>query len=221
MYKKCIKRLLDITFSLVTMPFAFFAFLIVAPLIYIEDKGPIFYVAHRLGKHGNVYKMYKFRSMYINAPDIRNADGSTYSGKDDPRVTKIGRIMRKTSVDEIPQLLNVLRGDMSFIGPRPNLANKGYDSFDEIRKKRVSVRPGITGYSQAYFRNSISMVEKFDNDCYYVDHISFILDLKILIRSIVSVLLRKNIYSQAPGGNVSRSGDYVSSSIDEKSKQGG
>ena len=122
MYEKYIKRLFDIVVALIGLPFFAVIFLIIAPIIYLTDKGPIFYNAPRLGRKGKVFNMCKFRSMKVNAPDIRNADGSTFNGKDDPRVTKIGKIMRKTSLDEIPQLLNVLKGDMSLVGPRAFLA---------------------------------------------------------------------------------------------------
>ena len=134
--------------------------------------------------------------MYVNAPDIKNADGSTYNGDDDPRVTKIGRFMRKTSIDEFPQFLNVFKGDMSFIGPRAHLTNnyKGYNLLDEPHKKRLEVRPGITGYSQAYYRNSITSDKKLENDVYYVENISLWLDIKILFKTIFSVLKRENIY---------------------------
>lgn len=140
--------------------------------------------------------MYKFRSMYVNSPDIRNTDGSTYNAEDDPRVTTIGKIMRKTSVDETPQLLNVLKGDMSIIGPRPFVTTHyyGYDKLDEKLKKRLEVMPGITGYSQAYFRNSITQNEKIDNDCYYVDHLSLVMDLKIIIQTIKIVLKHENVF---------------------------
>ena len=137
--------------------------------------------------------MFKLRSMYVNSPDIRNKDGSTYNGDQDPRVTKIGRLMRKTSIDEIPQLLNVLLGDMSFVGPRPTLATKSFDEVDAERRKRYDVRPGVTGYAQAYFRNSISQEEKFAYDLYYVDHVSFIFDIKILLKTVMVVLRRENI----------------------------
>ena len=121
---------------------------------------------------------------------------STYNGENDPRVTKIGRIMRKTSIDEVPQILNVLLGDMSYIGPRPHLVTnyKGYEFLDERRKRRLDVRPGITGYSQAYFRNSITSEQKLANDVYYVENISFLFDIKILIKTVMSVLKRENIY---------------------------
>ena len=196
MYKKIGKRLIDLVISIIGLPFFGIIFIIFAPIIKLTDNGPVFYNAERLGWKGKVYKMYKFRSMRVNAPDIRNADGSTYNGDDDPRVTKIGRIMRKTSVDETPQILNVLKGDMSIIGPRPFVTThyEGYDKLDEKRKKRLEVRPGITGYSQAYYRNSIGQQEKIDNDCYYVDHVSLGLDVKIFFQTIRSVLKRENIY---------------------------
>lgn len=196
MYKKIGKRLIDLVISIIGLPFFGIIFIIFAPIIKLTDNGPVFYNAERLGWKGKVYKMYKFRSMRVNAPDIRNADGSTYNGDDDPRVTKIGRIMRKTSVDETPQILNVLKGDMSIIGPRPFVTThyEGYDKLDEKRKKRLEVRPGITGYSQAYYRNSIGQQEKIDNDCYYADHVSLGLDVKIFFQTIRSVLKRENIY---------------------------
>ena len=196
MYRKFVKRFLDIVISLIALPFVGIVILVFAPFIYFTDKGPVFYNAPRRGMNGSVFKMFKLRSMKVNAPVLKNADGSTYSGEDDPRVTKFGRIMRKLSIDELPQILNVLIGDMSFVGPRPNLATGNYEEFDENRKKRLMVRPGITGYSQAYFRNSIPQEEKFVNDCYYVDHVSFLFDVKILIQTVKSVVCSKNINYQ-------------------------
>lgn len=190
------KRFFDIVLSLIAIPFVLLVILVVGPIIFFTDRGPIFYNAPRLGRNGNVFKMYKLRSMKVNAPNILNADGSTYNGVDDPRVTKIGRFIRKTSIDELPQFFNVLKGDMSFIGPRAHLTTnyKGYEHLDEVRKKRLAVRPGITGYNQAYFRNSVSSEEKLKNDVYYVDHISLWLDIKIVFKTVATVLRRKNIY---------------------------
>lgn len=185
--------MLDIIMSLILMPFVLIITAIMAPIIYISDPGPVFYNGLRRGRHGISFKMYKFRSMYVNSPDIRNEDGSTYNSNNDPRVTKIGRFMRKTSIDELPQLCNVLIGNMSFVGPRPTLATKSFDEIEEERRHRYDVRPGITGYSQAYFRNSIPQEEKFKYDLYYVDNVSFILDVKIILKTIQSVLLRENI----------------------------
>ena len=121
MYRRYIKRILGILLSIAGLPVFMIIFIIVAPLIVLEDKGPVFYNAPRLGKDGQIFKMFKFRSMKVHAPDIRNEDGTTFNSKDDPRVTRIGRFLRKTSLDETPQLLNVLIGNMSFIGPRPGL----------------------------------------------------------------------------------------------------
>ena len=131
----------------------------------------------------------------MNAPDIRNSDNSTYNAPDDKRVTKVGRIIRKTSIDELPQLINVLIGDMSLIGPRPITINRPLEDYDEKRKVRLEVRPGITGYSQAYFRNSISSEEKLEKDAWYARNVSFLLDAKIIIATIRSVLFRHNIYN--------------------------
>lgn len=191
-----IKRLFDIIISLIALPFVALIILIFAPIIYFTDRGPIFYNAPRLGKKGKVFKMYKLRSMYVNSPNLKNADGSTYNAKDDYRVTPIGRFMRKTSIDELPQFLNVLKGDLSLIGPRAHTASStdDYEKFDENRKRRLDVRPGITGYSQAYFRNSITAEQKIENDVYYVNNLSFGFDVKILFKTVVSVLKRENIY---------------------------
>ena len=190
------KRLFDIIISLIALPFVALVILIFAPIIYFADRGPIFYNAPRLGKKGKVFKMYKLRSMYVNSPNIKNADGSTYNAKDDYRVTPIGRFMRKTSIDELPQFLNVLKGDLSLIGPRAHTASStdDYEKFDENRKRRLDVRPGITGYSQAYFRNSITAEQKIENDIYYVNNLSFVFDVKILFKTAISVLKRENIY---------------------------
>ena len=193
MYAKFVKRLLDIIVSFLALPFVGLVVLIMAPIIYLEDKGPVLYKATRRGKDGHEFKMFKLRSMYVNSPNIKNADGSTFNSANDPRVTKVGRFMRKTSVDELPQILNVFLGDMSFIGPRPTLATTPYDQLPEISKRRLGARPGITGYAQAYYRNSIGQEEKFRHDCYYVDNISFMMDVKVLLQTVKSVLKRENI----------------------------
>lgn len=193
------KRLFDIILSLVALPFVLLAIVIFAPIIYLTDKGPVFYNAERLGYKGRVFKMYKLRSMKVNSPNLKAADGSTYNGEDDPRVTKIGKLMRKTSVDELPQFLNVLKGDMSLIGPRAHLTTnyKGYDLLDDKRKRRLDVRPGITGYSQAYYRNAATSEQKLENDVYYAENISLWLDIKIIFKTVISVLKRENIYVSA------------------------
>lgn len=193
MYKKFFKRLIDLMFCLIGLPFFLIAFIIFAPIIYFTDKGPVFYNAQRIGKDGKLFKMYKFRSMYVNAPDIRLSDGSTYNGEDDPRVTPIGRFMRKTSIDELPQFLNVLLGHMSIIGPRPDPPD-WLDKYPEDIKVFLTVRPGITGYSQAYFRNSADGEEKMKNDAYYAQNCTFWMDIKVFFKTIMVVLKHENTY---------------------------
>ena len=140
--------------------------------------------------------MYKFRSMKVNAPDIRNEDGSTFNSKDDPRLTKIGRLIRETSIDETPQILNILKGDMSFIGPRPDLPDQ-IELYEGEEKRKLEVKPGITGYSQAYYRNSVPWKERIRNDIFYVDNMSFWLDVKIFLMTIMSVFRREAVFMGA------------------------
>ena len=195
MYAMYIKRILDLIISICAFPFFIILFVIIAPFIFLEDHGSVFYRAKRRGLNGCVYEMYKFRSMKMDAPDIRNDDNSTYNSPDDPRITKIGRVLRKTSIDEIPQIINVLKGDMSIIGPRPTTIDKPLELYDEKRLVRLKVKPGITGYTQAYYRNSITQEEKFEFDAQYALEVSFILDTKIFFRTIYTVLAGKNIYN--------------------------
>lgn len=189
---KYIKRLFDLIFALIALPFVLLIIVIIGPIIWFDDHGPIFYAGKRIGLHGKPFGMLKFRSMKVNAPDIRMENGDTYNGDDDPRVTKIGRFMRKTSIDEIPQFINVLFGDMSFIGPRPDTPDF-LDVYKEKYPAILSIRPGITGYNQAYFRNSIDGEEKMKNDDYYAKHLTFVMDVKIVFKTIKTVLFRENI----------------------------
>ena len=196
MYRHFVKRLFDVIGALILLPFVLLEIIILAPIIWLTDKGPVFYNANRAGKGYKPFKKFKLRSMYVNSPDLKNADGSTFNSDNDPRVTPIGRIMRKTSIDEFPQFLNILIGDMSFVGPRPKLYREGRleeDDVTEDMKKSFEVKPGVTGYAQAYYRNSITQEEKFHWDAYYADHISFWMDVKILWQTVVSVLGRMNI----------------------------
>lgn len=194
-YRKIIKRILDLILAIIALPFVLIICLIFGILIYIEDKGDIFYIAKRRGLNGSIFGMYKLRSMKMNAPDIRNKDNSTFNSANDPRVTKIGKILRKTSIDELPQVFNILKGDMSWIGPRPITIDRPVSEYDQKRIDRLKVKPGVTGYAQAYFRNNISQEEKLQLDADYAKEISFILDLKIVFKTIQIVLLQKNVYT--------------------------
>lgn len=192
MYRYGIKRILDIILSLIGLPFLLILMIPVVIAIKLEDKGPIFYNAPRIGKDMKEFPMYKFRSMKVNAPDIRNEDGSTFNSDNDPRVTKVGKILRKTSIDETPQLINVLKGDMSFVGPRPSpLGNK--DLYPREYFRKFDVQPGITGYNQAVLRNQSTMEQRINNDLFYVENISIILDIKIIYLTLISVIKSKNI----------------------------
>lgn len=190
---KFVKRLLDIILALILIVPVLIVVGISAIFIKLEDGGPVFYLAKRSGLHGKPFGMYKLRSMMVNAPDIRLADGSTYNGEDDPRVTKFGRFARKTSIDELPQILNVLKGDMSFIGPRPDSASY-LDQYTDEERVILNVRPGITGYNQAVNRNSVGTKEKLQNDIYYVNNISFWFDVKIVFLTIKAVLSHRDVY---------------------------
>jgi undecaprenyl phosphate N,N'-diacetylbacillosamine 1-phosphate transferase len=193
MYKYFFKRIFDLILALIALPFWFIILVIVGSIIYFQDKGSIFYNAPRLGKDGKIFKMYKFRSMKMNAPDLRNDDGSTYNAEDDPRLTKIGKFIRKTSLDETPQLLNIIKGDMSIIGPRPDLPEHR-ELYEGNEGRKLEIRPGVTGYNQAYFRNTVPWKERIQNDIYYSNHLSFFLDIKIFFKTTYSVLKREDVY---------------------------
>ena len=192
MYKKYFKRIIDLYMCYVIFPPFLIISLLISILIKLEDGGHVFYRSTRLGLNKTHFKIYKFRSMKEDAPDYRNVDGSTFNSDDDPRITKVGRLLRKTSLDELPQIFNVIKGDMSFIGPRPDTV-EAIDIYSKEEEKKLKVKPGITGYNQAFYRNSISQQEKFKNDVYYVDNQSLFFDIKIIIRTLYSVLLSKNI----------------------------
>ena len=193
MYKSLLKRVFDLILAIMALPFWIIILVIIDPIIYFQDKGTIFYNAPRLGKDGEIFKMYKFRSMKLNAPDLRNADGSTFNAEDDPRLTKIGKFIRKTSLDETPQLLNIIKGDMSIIGPRPDLPEHR-DLYKNSEERKLEIRPGVTGYNQAYYRNTVPWKERIQNDIYYIDHLSLWLDIKIFFNTAISVLKREDVF---------------------------
>ena len=193
MYKHVFKRLIDFLISLLALPFVLLLCLCVAIAIKLDDGGPVFYYASRIGKGGRIFKMFKFRSMKVNAPDLRMEDGSTYNAADDPRVTKVGKFLRSTSLDEIPQLLNVFLGDMALIGPRPDSAFY-LEYYTDEERVILTVRPGISGWNQAVNRNSVGTKEKLQNDIYYVNHLSFCFDLKIIWMTLKGVIAHKDVY---------------------------
>ena len=207
-YEKYLKRPLDFVGALIMMPILGIVAIVVAIVIKLDDHGSVFYLAKRRGRDGNTFNMYKFRSMKMNAKDIRNKDNSTYNAPDDPRITRVGNILRKLSIDELPQIINVLKGDMSFIGPRPVTTDRPLSQYDEKRLVRLKVRPGISGYSQAYYRNSIDQETKLQYDAYYATHVTFLGDMKIILKTIETVFKKKNIYINNPTANNTETAEF-------------
>lgn len=194
-YRRRGKRALDIILSIVALPVLALSAAVAGPVIR-RDGGPALYKSNRIGKDMAPFTMLKFRSMAFDAPDIRNPDGSTYNSPTDPRVTPVGSVIRRTSVDELPQVINVLRGEMSFVGPRPSPTGNR-SRYDDVALRRFSVRPGITGLDQAINRNSSSLEERFANDSRYVDECSLRLDLWIIFRTLIGVRAQDNIHRNA------------------------
>lgn len=185
MYKNVIKRVCDLILALLLLVLAFIPMIIVAICIKIEDGGPIIYKLKRVGKNCKVFNVYKFRSMKVDRQELHS------NLSHEQMVTKVGKVIRKTSLDELPQLINILKGEMSFIGPRPWIPEY-YEWFTDEQKRRSNVLPGISGLAQVKGRNGISIFKKIEYDLYYVEHISMWLDIKIVFETIVQVFKKTN-----------------------------
>ena len=191
MYKG-VKRALDVTFSLIGTAVSSPILLAVAAAVKLDSKGPVIFKQERLGKDGKVFEMYKFRSMCVGAEHMGTGQ---YSYKGDSRVTRVGKIIRATSLDELPQFINILKGDMSFIGPRP-LLPEYLPLYSAEQARRHDVRPGITGWAQVNGRNSIGWDRKFELDVWYVDHLSLLLDARIILLTLAKVVQRQGISAE-------------------------
>lgn len=191
-----IKRIFDFIASLVGLIIFSPLFLIIAIFIKIDSPGPVFFLQDRLGKDGKVFKIYKFRTMCDNA--INMGRGLSVNEDTDFRITKVGKFLRKTSLDEIPQLVNIIKGEMSLIGPRPPVPYYPYkyNEYSNRQIKRFKVLPGITGLAQINGRNSISWDEKIEYDIEYYNNYNLILDLKIFILTIYKVIKKEDIYTK-------------------------
>jgi len=196
MYKKFLKRVLDLVICVLAFPLFIIIFIVVGILIKLEDGGPVLYKSERIGKDFEVFNMYKFRTMKINAPKILNDDGSTYNAEDDERVTKLGKILRETSIDETAQIINILIGQMSVVGPRASLSG-AIGTFKNDEMDKMSVRPGVTGLTQAYYRNNLTSREKRVKDANYAKSLTFIGDLKIIVKTFFTILKRDGIYTNS------------------------
>lgn len=192
-----LKRLIDITGGLIGLLLSFPILVTIAVAVRLTSEGPALFRQSRLGKNGKPFDLLKFRTMIVNAPDVRNPDGSAFCAEEDPRITRLGRWLRKSSLDELPQLWNVVVADMSLVGPRP-------DQVDQIRfyspqdRVKLAFRPGLTGLAQISGRNRISWAERRTLDSAYVTNWTLWLDFKIIVRTIPYVLVGKDTVNE-PG----------------------
>ena len=192
---KAIKRVFDIVFSLIGMVLLSPVFFIIAVIIKLDSKGPVFFVHSRIGEKGKPIGIYKFRTMVNNAEDLiksftpeqKEEFERSYKLEDDPRITKVGDFLRKTSLDELPQILNILKGELSIIGPRPIVENE-LEKYGDNKDKFLSVKPGLTGYWQVNGRSNINYEERMNLELYYVDNQSLLLDVKIFFKTFGTVL---------------------------------
>lgn len=194
--KLFIKRILDILSSAIGLLLLLPLLFIVAIFIKIDSRGPVFFLQERIGKNGKIFKIIKFRTMVQNAEYI--GDGLAIKGTGDTRITRTGRILRSTSIDELPQLINVLLGDMSLVGPRPPVTYhpyEGYFNYPSWSKKRFQFKPGITGLAQVTVRNSVSWDERMKVDIRYIENFSLLNDFKLILVTFIRMIKPSNIYS--------------------------
>ena len=193
-----IKRLIDVIFSFLGIVVLSPLFIIISIIIKTTSKGPVFFSQKRVGKNGKEFDMYKFRSMVVNAEELKEKlaaqnemSGPMFKMKDDPRVTKVGKFIRKTSIDELPQLWNVLKGDMSLVGPRPSLPNE-VAQFEDWMHRRLEVKPGLTCYWQVSGRNNIDFQDWMKLDIRYIDEKNLWIDIKLIFKTIFVLFGDKN-----------------------------
>ena len=210
MSKHFFKRFFDILIALLGLIIAAIPMLFIAIAIKLNSKGPVIFKQERVGKKGKVFKIYKFRSMCVGA---EQTGSGVYSGKGDARVTKVGKTLRATSLDELPQFFNLLKGDMSLVGPRPPLTYHpwSWDKYTEEQKRMFDVRPGITGWAQVNGRKGVEWNKRIKLNVWYVDHVSLWLDIKILFKTIAKV------FSNADNKNTGAT--VVSAPTDEVSEE--
>ena len=201
MYRTCIKRILDTAIALLVLVVTAPVLLAAAIAVKIDSEGPVLFRQKRLGLGGKEFEMYKFRSMVVNA---EHTGSGVYSGKGDARVTRVGRFLRATSIDELPQAVNILKGDMALIGPRPPLTYHPWPlgEYTEEQRHMFDVRPGITGWAQVHGRKDVEWHERIRLNNWYVDHVSFGLDVRIFFMTIGKVL--SNADNENKGATVAR-----------------
>ena len=200
MVSAVVKRAFDLAGGALALTLAFPILLLCAIAVWLDSGSPIIFAHDRLGLNGKIFRMLKFRSMYTNSADLRNPDGSTFNAQNDPRVTRAGRLLRRSSLDELPQLINVVRGEMSLIGPRPDIPD-ALNHYRDEDHMRLQVKPGITGWAQIHGRNSLIWERRRDLDIEYVQKRSFLMDMRIILYTIPLVLLGHGIYNEKPTKN--------------------
>ena len=201
-FYRAVKRFLDVTASFLGLVLLSPLMLAVSILIKIDSRGPVIFRQKRIGRNGKVFEIYKFRSMCGGA---EKTGSGVYSGKGDARVTRIGKILRATSIDELPQLLNILKGEMSFVGPRPPLTYHPWkcEEYTDFQKRMFEVRPGITGWAQVNGRKDVEWHKRIELNVWYVDHMSLLLDIKIMFMTAFKVLT--NADNENSGATVNKS----------------
>lgn len=206
MYRSFVKPVLDWIIAFIALVVLAIPMVIIAVVVKLESKGPVLFRQERIGYNGKVFHILKFRSMQVNA---EKTGSGVYSEKGDPRVTRVGRILRATSLDELPQFLNILRGEMSFVGPRPPLTYHPwpYDEYTDQQRKMFSVRPGITGWAQVNGRKGVEWNKRIELNVWYVEHTSLFLDIRILFMTVFKVLSNADNHNQ--GVTVAASADTV------------
>ena len=187
------KRAIDIAGASLALVVLLPVTALICVVVKLGSQGPVLFRQKRLGKGGVPFTLYKFRTMQDGAPMLRNADGSAFVGAGDPRLTRAGRFLRDSTLDEIPQLINVLKGDMSLVGPRPDLLEQ-LELYDDLMRRKLEVKPGMASLSLVHGRNSLAWYKRAEVDVYYVDHRSLLLDAKIFLMAFLLVLLRRGVY---------------------------
>ncbi len=193
-----IKRILDVILASIGLVILIPIFVIIGIIIKIDSKGPVFFAHTRIGKNGKKFKMYKFRTMRENAQEMidyfteeqRQEWEENYKLREDPRITKVGNFLRKTSLDELPQVINIIKGDLSIVGPRP-IIDRELEKYGKNKEKFLSITPGLTGYWQVNGRSDTTYEQRIEMELYYIDHVSPKLDIKIFFQTFSSVIRKK------------------------------
>jgi undecaprenyl phosphate N,N'-diacetylbacillosamine 1-phosphate transferase len=190
---RMLKRIVDLLISIPTLILFSPLLLLIACSIKLDSKGPVLFLQQRVGKDGYIFQIYKFRTMVVDAEKMGTG---IHVEKNDSRITRLGKFLRHTSLDELPQLVNIIKGEMSIVGPRPTLAYQA-ERYDDRQKRRLLVKPGITGWAQVNGRNALTWPERIELDLWYIDNWSILLDVKVLLKTVGVIFSKKDIYKDS------------------------